>query len=203
MANKKNKVKFGLRDVYYAKATFDDDTAAVTYDTPVRIPGAVSLSLDPEGENQPGYADNGIYVVLAANNGYTGDLEIALIPESFYTDIHHEEKDSNCVLAEVSDIEVEHFALLFRFEGDVHKTLHVLYNCTCSRPAMESSTTEDSKEPQTDTLSLTASPLANRYVKAKTSSTTPESVYNSWFTQVYEPQGEAETTSEDDEEADG
>lgn len=56
---------------------------------------------------------------------------------------------------------------------------YVLYNCTCSRPAMESATTEDTKEPQTDTLSLTASALANGYVKAKTCSSTSSDVYDS------------------------
>ncbi|MCD8174411.1 MAG: phage tail protein [Phascolarctobacterium sp.] len=205
MANSKNKVKFGLKNVHYAKATFDED-GNVTYDTPVRIPGAVNLSLDPEGENEPWYADNIVYVVLNNNSGYSGDLEIALIPDSFYTDILHEELDSNGVMAENTEVEVEHFGLLFQFEGDKHGTRHVLYNCTCSRPAMESATTEDSKEPQTDTLSLTASALANGYVKAKTCESTSSDVYDSWFDAVYEPQSAAtETTSEDTdtEEADG
>ncbi len=188
MADKKaNKVKFGLKNVYYAKVTFDDDNVP-TFETPVRIPGAVNLSLDAEGESEPWYADDSIYVVLAANNGYSGDLEIALIPESFLTDIMHEEKDSNGVLVEQSDVEVEHFALLFEFNGDQHKTRHVLYNCTCSRPTIESATTEDTREPQTDTLSLTALPLASGYVKAKTSLETPTETYDSWFEKVYEPQ---------------
>ncbi len=186
MADKANKVKFGLKNVYYAKVTFDDDNVP-TFETPVRIPGAVNLSLDAEGESEPWYADDSIYVVLAANNGYSGDLEIALIPESFLTDILHEEKDSNGVLVEQSDVEVEHFALLFEFSGDQHKTRHVLYNCTCSRPTIESATTEDTKEPQTDTLSLTALPLASGYVKAKTSLETPTETYENWFTKVYEP----------------
>ncbi len=186
MADKANKVKFGLKNVYYAKATFDED-GNPTFETPVRIPGAVNLSLDAEGESEPWYADDSIYVVLAANNGYSGDLEIALIPESFLTDILHETKDDKGVLLEQADVEVEHFALLFEFSGDQHKTRHVLYNCTCSRPTIESATTEDTKEPQTDTLSLTVLPLQSGYVKAKTAADVDSDVYDSWFSEVYLP----------------
>ena len=187
MANKANTVKFGLKNVYYAKATFSDNGTDPTFDTPVRIPGAVNLSLDAEGESEPWYADDSIYVVLAANNGYSGDLEIALIPESFLTDILHEVKESNGVLVEQSDVEVEHFALLFEFNGDQHKTRHVLYNCTCSRPTIESATTEDTREPQTDTLTITALPLPSGYVKAKTGQDIDDTTYNDWFNEVYVP----------------
>ena len=109
MSKKSNKVKFGLKNCHYAKATFDED-GGVTYDTPVRIPGAVSLSLDANGEIEPFYADNIAYYVVNNNSGYEGDLEIALIPESFLTDIMHEELDGNGVLAENANAELEHFA---------------------------------------------------------------------------------------------
>ena len=61
MADKANKVKFGLKNVYYAKVTFDDDMNP-TFGTPARIPGAINLSLDAEGESEPWYADDSIYV---------------------------------------------------------------------------------------------------------------------------------------------
>lgn len=98
-----------------AKATFDED-GSVTYAKPVRIPGAVSLSMDANGEIEPFYADNIAYYVVNNNSGYEGDLEIALIPESFLTDIMHEELDGNGVLAENANVELEHFAFLFEFD---------------------------------------------------------------------------------------
>lgn len=110
MSKQSNKVKFGLKNCHYAKATFDED-GSVTYAKPVRIPGAVSLSMDANGEIEPFYADNIAYYVVNNNSGYEGDLEIALIPESFLTDIMHEELDGNGVLAENANVELEHVYL--------------------------------------------------------------------------------------------
>ena len=45
MSKQSNKVKFGLKNCHYAKATFDKDVS-VTYAKPVRIHSAVSLSMD-------------------------------------------------------------------------------------------------------------------------------------------------------------
>ena len=134
--------------------------------------------------------------VVNNNSGYEGDLEIALIPESFLTDIMHEELDGNGVLAENANVELEHFAFLFEFDGDQRHIRHVLYNCVASRPSIEGETNEDSKEVKTDTLNLQATPLANGYVKAKTGTNTTDDVYNKWYDAVYEPQAEAVDTED-------
>ena len=66
-----NKIRYGLKNVYVAKATVSE-TNVVSYGTPVAIPGAVSLSLDTEGDVNPFYADNIVYYRSVNNNGYSG-----------------------------------------------------------------------------------------------------------------------------------
>lgn len=181
-----NKVKFNICNVHYAPITIGTD-GTVTFATPVAMPGAVSLSLDPNGEPESFYADGIEYYTINNNMGYDGDLELAMIPESFRTDILKETADSNKVLVEDANSETGAFALLFEFDGDVKKIRHVLYNCSASRPKIESKTNEESREVQTETLSVKARPLASGYVKAKTGDSTTDATYNDWYKAVYMP----------------
>jgi len=187
-----NKVKFNICNVHYAPITIGTD-GAVTFATPVAMPGAVSLSLDPNGEPESFYADGIEYYTINNNMGYDGDLELAMIPESFRTDILKETADSNKVLVEDANSETGAFALLFEFDGDVKKIRHVLYNCSASRPKIESKTNEESREVQTETLSIKARPLASGYVKAKTGDNTTDAVYTAWYDAVYQPNAAAAT----------
>lgn len=183
---KKNKVKYGLRNVHYALLTEAAD-GAITYVAPVAIPGAVSLSLDPEGESSTFRADDVAYAVFSSNNGYTGDLEIALLPDSFRTDVLGDFEDTNKILIENADAPTVPFALLFEFQGDAKATRHVLYNCTAARPKIEGETKGESIEAKTETLSLVASPRTdNGTVKAKTSEETPAATYDNWYKTVYD-----------------
>ena len=184
----KNKVKYNLKNVHAAILT-KGDNGTYSYGTPQAIPGAVSISLEAEGENTPFYADGIVYFRSTTNNGYSGDLEIALIPEWFRTDILQETLDANGVLIESADnLESVHFALLFEFDGDINAIRHVLYDCTTARPSIESETKEDTIEPGTETLSLAADPREDGLVKARTGDTTSAATYANWYQEVYTPQ---------------
>ncbi len=186
-----NKVKYNLKNTHYAKITVGED-GKVTFVKPVPIPGSVSLALDAQGDITPFYADGIVYYKSAANNGYEGDLEIALVPESFRIDILAEKLDSKKVLIENSDAKASSFALLFEFDGDEKAIRHVLYNCVSTRPSLESQTKEDTIEPVTETLTISATPLANGNVKARTGNETDPVAYSGWYDAVYEPTTETE-----------
>lgn len=185
-----NRVKYGLKNVYYAKATIDSSNVA-TYETPVAWPGAVNLSLDAEGGTTKFRADNIDYWVGQSNNGYSGDFESALIPDSFRKDILGEIVDDNGILVEDASAKTTYFALLFQFEGDEKNTRHVLYKCSATRPSVSGATTEEEIEPQTETLTLTATAVHNSDLNAdivKARCLEDDTPYATWFSSVYEPE---------------
>ena len=187
-----NKIKYNLKNVHAAVLTETTTSTGTTYsyDTPEPIPGAVSISLDAEGESSPFYADGIVYFRSATNNGYKGELELALIPEWFRTDILQETMDNKGVLLERSNIaESVEFALLFEFDGDVKCIRHVLYCCSAARPSIESETKEDNIEPGTEKLSITADPRSDGLVKARTGDTTDSTTYAGWYSAVYASTG--------------
>ena len=131
----KNRVEFGLENVYYAKATLNPETVEITYGTPVHFPGAVELSIEPSGDLIKFKADNVDYYTSPNNQGYDGTYTCARIPEDFAVDILGEKvDDTDKVQTEYANAETSPFALMFQFEGDKTATRHVLYYCTANRP---------------------------------------------------------------------
>ena len=185
-----NKIKYGIKNVVFFPATIAANNSA-TYGDAIPVPGAVSLSMDAQGDSTPFYADNIAYYTSVANNGYSGDLELAMIPEAVLTGIFGFVADTNGILYEPVNAPVQHFAMAFQFEGDAHAKRHVLYNCTATRPAVASATKAESIEPQTETITVTATSIFNTSLQeeiVKASCTPSESTqYNDWLTTVYQP----------------
>lgn len=161
-----------------------------TYDAPIEMPGAVSLSLEQQGELSPFYADGIKYYVAASNGGYQGDLEMALITDEFREKILGETKDKNGVLIENSNVEAKEFALGFQVDGDAEPTLFWFYNCTATRPNLEAKTNSDSKEPDVDKLTVSCAASADGTVRAKTTKESYEKAKARWFTEVYKKDAE-------------
>lgn len=183
--NKENKVQFNLKNVHYAVLDNSGDTPV--WETPVAVPGAVTLTLDPQGDVSPFYADGIVYFQSVANNGYSGDLEMARYSDQMMQDIWGMElTETEKVLVENAEVEPKPFALLYQIDGDVENQYYCLYNCTGTRPGIGSTTNTETKEPQTQTSTISAVALEDGRVMARTTSQTTEEVKAAWFTKVFE-----------------
>lgn len=192
MTEAKNKVRFGLAEVAIAMKT-----GPAQYGEIHRIPGAVKLTTDPDGDFEKFYADDGIYYTVVTNNGYTGDGEFAVIPDDIKMLIFQWLKDNNGALVEVADATPQPFALIFRVRGDKRKRYNVFYDVTAERPKTEDKTTEDKSSPTTETMSMTMAPteIDGRMVTKLSIEDTPEnrSVIEGFYKEVYLPDFSAAT----------
>ena len=182
-----NKVLYGIKNVYVAKLTEADD-GTITYGTPFAMPGATGFSPEPQGETTTFYADDMAYYIAQSNSGYQGELTLAITPNEFITTILGQTQDSNGALIENSNDRTARFALMFEGEGDPTNRRYVYYDCTATRPNREFSTTEDTIEVGTETITITIAPRSTDgavggYIEPNETNT---AVYNAFFNGVLE-----------------
>lgn len=196
MANAKTeKVVYGLKNVHYALLN-RDESGAVTYGTPKPIPGAVNIGLTADSETVEFYADDMVYYSTTENNGYTGDIEMANIPDDFKKEVFNDIIEDG-MLYELSDKLTNHIAILAEFDTDAVAKRIVLYDVLCSRPDVSGKTKEKTKTPQTQKMSLTARPVeinGRKVVKGNTTATMAEEAYNNFFEAVVMPKAATTTT---------
>lgn len=181
-----NKVLYGIKNVHIAKLTEQD--GQITYGVPFAVPGAKGFSPDPQGEESLFYADNKIYFRKSSNQGYQGDLVIAMTPEQFLTEILGRVKDTNGAIIENADDKQSRFALMFEGDGDKRARRFVYWDCSASRPSREHNTKEENIEPGTDTLPITIAPRSTDNAIGCYLEETDEnkSIYGAFFEKVYE-----------------
>lgn len=186
MANK-NKITYGISNVHVFPITSTDASGVPTYDTNViSMPGATELSLDAEGSSDPFYADDVVYYQGVVNNGYSGSITLADIPEDFLTVVMKEIKSEGGTFFEDASVEPLEFAMAFEFKGDQKKRRHLFYRCKATRPSIESKTKEDSIEPNTPEIEIVVMPrLDNNIVKARCEE--GDTDYATWYTKPVTP----------------
>lgn len=202
MANK-SKVFYGLSNVHYAKLTetVDPITGVVTtsYGAPKAWPGAVHLTLDPNGNPVIFSADNTAYYTISNNRGYEGDFECAKIPDDILVDTLGNTEDDNGMIVETDKDEVSYFALMFEIDTDKNPNRYVFYKvCLSERPGIESETIDVTGDISvaTQTVKFQAMPrtdyvevdgIQKHLIKAFTGANIDATAYNNFYQAVYEP----------------
>lgn len=187
-----NKVKFGIEDAHVA---FVDEATATegspAWDAPQAVNGAVSLTMNPEGDTNDFYADNTKYYTSNTNNGYTGTLEVANVPDEIIAEMLGMTVDTNGMLVESTEDKQKEFALMGEIKGDAKDRRFVYYRCKAARPSQDSTTTDTGETPDTDSLEVTVLPIENgdkKLVKGVLElNDTNQDVFDAFFNEVILP----------------
>ena len=148
-----------------------------------------------EGDIFKQRADGVDYIVIVSNNGYSGTANFVKVSEDFKMDCLAERIDETTgIQYEDSDAEPSPFALMGEFKGDKEGIRWIFYNCVASRPKLAGDNKDNQKEPDTEELSITASPLPAvidgnevSIVRGGITRSMNEETFNAWFNQVCIP----------------
>lgn len=153
-----NKVKYGIKNVHIVPIE-SEEGGNITYGTPVAWKGAKSLTLDPEGDTNTYYADNTAYFTTNSNNGYSGSIEMTYLEDEIKKMIFNNVETEEGNLAEDANVLPNNVGLMFQFEGDKNATKHMFFKVVFGRPSVEGETREESIDPNTTTMDITAVPV--------------------------------------------
>ena len=155
MATDKNKVEFGISSVHIGTYTVDAQTGNVTMGEPYHLPGAVSLSLDAESNDNKFYADNTIYWAGYTDNGFTGSLEVARFTDEFKKKFMGYIELDDGGLAQIKNAVKPNLYIAFQSEGDAQARRGIIYNVSLGALSRSYETIEENQEPTTETIDLT------------------------------------------------
>lgn len=150
-----NKVLFGISNLHVG--TWTEGQNGPTLGTPYHQKGAVSMSPDEQSEKTAFYADNIEYYASFSGGTFDGELEVAMFDDDFKTQFLGYQTLTNGGLALVKNAIKPKVYIAFEVEGDAEKRRVIFYNCEFGSISREYSTIEETKEPQTATISFTAS----------------------------------------------
>ncbi len=198
----KNKYHYDVKNGHYCKGIQKED-GTIEFGNEIKpLPGLMSIDMGAEGETSKTRADGTDYIVIVSNNGYTGTLNFVKVPEDFKADCLGETRDeATGIQYEDADATPAPFALMGEFKGDKEGIRWIFYNCISSRAKVAGDNKDNQKEPDTEELSVTASPLPvliggeeKNIVRGGITKSMNEETYNAWFKQVCIPGTQNETT---------
>ncbi|MDU7244006.1 MAG: phage tail protein [Clostridia bacterium] len=177
-----SKVKYGLKNVHIFPITKTTE-GVEEYGEVIKVPGAVSMSMEPIGEVSSFYADNTVYYSMGSSAGYEGEFEFAMIPDAVLEKCLGYKRDKNHALYEDNAPKASNFAIAYQFEHDDKQSRHLFYNVSAGKPKISGNTTEDKTEPDTETLPMTAGANGKGVIKVRLE--TGDTGYDTFFTAPY------------------
>ncbi|MNM08204.1 hypothetical protein D3C81_182700 [compost metagenome] len=101
-----NGVPIGLRDVVYAKLVTDPafGTGLATYETPKKIPGAITASINPNASTETLFADDGPYETASTIGNIGLELNVADLPIEVQADLLGHTLAGGVLIRKSSDI---------------------------------------------------------------------------------------------------
>ena len=191
-----NKYRYDVKNRYYCPGKRNADGSITFDETRIRQePGLQSIDMQAEGDISKIRADGIDYIIIASNNGYTGTLNFVKISDQFRQDCLAETVDiTTGIQYEDADATPDPFALMGEFKGDTEGIRFIYYNCTASRPNQTGENKDNMREPDTESLSLQASPLPcvidgteKNIVRGGVTKSANAATYNQWFSKVCLP----------------
>lgn len=192
---KKNKYHYDVKNCHYCPGDWNDD-GTITFEEAVKaLPGLQSIEMSPEGDITKVRADGIDYIVVASNSGYSGTLKFVKVDDDFKVDCMNEMADETTgIQYEDADANPRPFALMGEFKGDMEGIRWIYYNCVASRIKQSGDNKDNQKEPDTEELSITASPIPveidgedKNIVRGGITKSMNETTYAEWFKQVCIP----------------
>ena len=153
---------FGARNLHIAPMK---DESALTYDTPVSVPGTISIGMEPQTSSDPAYADDGVWVENSADNGFditltNFDMETDLTIRELYARMVGYDLDDKNRLLYRADKQPEPFALLCEEEAtSTQGRRKCLLKCTAEKPSQNAETTTDSRTLAQNEITIHARPV--------------------------------------------
>jgi phi13 family phage major tail protein len=145
----------GLSDLHYAILTTDDATAGtIAYEAPVRIPGAIEVTINPNTSTETLFADNGPMETATSMGEIEVEVNVADLPLEVQATLFGHTTDAEGVLVRKAADSPPFIALGFKSLKSDGKYRYVwLTKGKFALPELNSKTKEDGVEFQTPTVS--------------------------------------------------
>lgn len=198
MAKSKNKYHYDVKNCYYCPGERNEDGTVTFGETVKPLYGLMSMDMGAEGDVSKIRADGIDYIIIVSNNGYSGNLNFVKVDDDFRVDCLGEKVDETTGMQyEDADADPKPFALMGEFKGDKEGIRWIYYNCTATRPGQAGDNKDNQKEPDTEELPVTASPMPAKIdgedvniVRGGITRSMNETTFNNWFKKVILPGSE-------------